>query len=279
MWPEDEVKRKQIYINVDTYFNKNTIEAAKIAANSGINCVDRVYSGEWRSAFAIIRPPGHHSGMKGQPHGFCFFNNVGIAASYALKKHEAKRILIMDWDAHHGEGTQNLFYDSKEVMYASIHRFDEEMFFPHVKESSSEFIGRDAGKGYNINVAMNVETKQSKAKKLKIKESKNYTNVACGDKDYIYMFERLLLPIFREFNPELIFISAGFDSACGDPLGGLEVSTVGFTYMTQQLMKINPKIIAILEGGYNLESISWASEAVLRAILGNQAKEDVSALE
>jgi acetoin utilization deacetylase AcuC-like enzyme len=102
MWPENEKRRKQIYLNRDTYFNKNTLNAAQIAANAAVKCVDKLESGEWQSAFAVVRPPGHHSGMTSQPNGFCILNNVAIAANYAAKKCNKQRILIVDWDAHHG---------------------------------------------------------------------------------------------------------------------------------------------------------------------------------
>lgn len=171
MWPEEEKKRQQIYVNVDTYFNKNSLTAAQIAANAGVKCVDRLQSGDWKSAFAVVRPPGHHSGMKSQPNGFCIINNVAVAAQYAVKKYGLQRVLIVDWDAHHGEGTQSLFYTSKEVLYASMHRFDEETFFPHVKESGPEFIGKDGGLGYNINIGWNILTKQEHKAKKKPKQS------------------------------------------------------------------------------------------------------------
>lgn len=132
MWPEDD-KRKQIYINVDTYFMKDTVRCALLAAGGVTEAVDQVLEKKHQSAFAIVRPPGHHAGMKSQPHGFCFLNNVGLGAKYAEHKYAKKRILVLDWDAHHGEGTQNLFYGSNNLLYASLHRFDEGKFFPHVK--------------------------------------------------------------------------------------------------------------------------------------------------
>lgn len=131
MWPEND-KRKQIYINVDTYFMKDTIQSALLAAGGVIQAIDEVLEGNHSSAFAIVRPPGHHAGMKSMPHGFCFLNNVGLGAKHAQKKYKKEKILILDWDAHHGEGTQNLFYSSKNILYASLHRFDNGNFFPHV---------------------------------------------------------------------------------------------------------------------------------------------------
>ena len=131
MWPEDD-KRKQIYISVDTYFNKHTTECALLAAGGVIQAVDEVLERKHAAAYAIVRPPGHHAGLKQIPHGFCFLNNAGLGAKYALNKYKKERVLILDWDAHHGEGTQNLFYQSKNVLYASLHRFDHATFFPNL---------------------------------------------------------------------------------------------------------------------------------------------------
>ena len=136
MWHEG-IKKSEMFINVDTYFMKDTYFAAREAARSCVDAVDNLLSTKHKNAFAVVRPPGHHCGMKSQPHGFSFFNNLAIGINYAIKAGSKKKIAIVDWDVHHGEGTQKIFYERKDVLFISMHRFDNGKFFPHVKESGS----------------------------------------------------------------------------------------------------------------------------------------------
>lgn len=136
MWDES-YKKSEMYINTDTYYMKHTYQAALAAVKTVLLATQTLIDKEYQYAYAVIRPPGHHSGLKNQPHGFSFFNNVALAAEYALKTQLFKKIAIIDWDAHHGEGTQNLFYKRKDVLYVSLHRFDNGKFFPHIPQSSS----------------------------------------------------------------------------------------------------------------------------------------------
>jgi histone deacetylase 6 len=136
MW-DDSFKKSEMYINTDTYYMKHTYTAAVAAVKTVLLAAKAIIKQSYKYAYAVVRPPGHHSGLKTQPHGFSFFNNVAIASEYVLKSGAYKKIAIVDWDAHHGEGTQNIFYKRNDVLYISLHRFDNGKFFPHVPQSSS----------------------------------------------------------------------------------------------------------------------------------------------
>ncbi|EGR29138.1 hypothetical protein IMG5_162410 [Ichthyophthirius multifiliis] len=258
MWPE-KTSKKEIYI-IDTYFNKDSAYCAYLGVGAIQQSIDKIENNDWKNAFCIIRPPGHHSGYSNVCTGFCFFNNVAIAAKYIQKKYNKKKILIFDWDIHHGDGTQIIFKDDPSVMLISFHRYDEGMFYP--SSGSPSNVGEGKGEGYKINVGWNIGHKEYSLK--------------AGTDEYIYAFERIAWPIIQEFEPDFVIVSAGFDSAEGDPLGQCSVSYEGYAYMTQRLMQINQgKILVVLEGGYNLDSICWASESVLRVLIG----EDFSYLD
>lgn len=166
-------------------------------------------------------------------------------------------MVIFDWDVHVGDGTSNVFYNDDSVLYISIHRFDMGKFFPGPL-GKLEMIGEGNGKGYNIHFPFNLP-------KLKPGEEHDKSQII-GDKDYIYVCETLFFPIIREFAPDLIIISAGFDSAKGDPIGHIEVSPMGYAYMTQGLRNIQKCIAVVLEGGYSLEALECSSEAVIKTL-------------
>ncbi len=140
MWDETST-RTEMYINTDTYYCKSTYQAALAAAVTTVTATECSLNKPYPRTFAAVRPPGHHSGLKSQPHGFSFLNNAALAAQYSLKNKALTRVAIVDWDAHHGEGTQTMFYRRKDVLYLSLHRFDKGKFFPHIVESGSENIG------------------------------------------------------------------------------------------------------------------------------------------
>lgn len=220
-----------------------------VAAGSTVEAVKAVCSNQVDSAFAIVRPPGHHA--HGEiVGGFCFFNNAGVAARVAQRQLGVKRVVIFDWDVHVGEGTASIFYDDPSVLYISIHRFDLGKFYPGLI-GKHERIGESQGKGYNIQWPFNVPA---------------HSTDLIGDKDYIYACESVFFPVIREFKPDLMIISAGFDSAKGDPLGGVGVTPLGYAYMTWGLRSLCKKVVAVLEGGYDLHALEVSTEAVVRTL-------------
>ncbi|KAF1757086.1 hypothetical protein GCK72_013541 [Caenorhabditis remanei] len=214
--------------------------------------IDKVYEKDagQRNALVIVRPPGHHASAS-KSSGFCIFNNVAVAAKYAQRRYKAKRILILDWDVHHGNGTQEIFYEDANVMYMSIHRHDKGNFYP-VGEPKDYFdVGEGAGEGMSVNVP--------------------FSGAQMGDIEYQMAFQRVIMPISYQFNPDLVLISAGFDAAIDDPLGDYRVTPETFALMTYQLSSLaSGRVITVLEGGYNLTSISNSALAVCE-VLQNRA--------
>lgn len=231
------------------YFHPATFQCAVTAAGSLLQVVDSVLNGTSRSGIAVVRPPGHHA-ESDMPHGFCIFNNVAIAANYAIRDHGLKRVLIIDWDVHHGNGIQHIFQDNNKVLYISLHRYDNGSFFPRSTDGDYTVVGDGPGEGFNVNIPWNKK--------------------GMSDMDYIAAFQNIILPISNEFNPELVLVSAGFDAAIGDPLGGCKVSPEAYAYFTHWLSSLaNGRIILCLEGGYNVNSISYAMTMCAKALLGD----------
>ncbi|XP_051914295.1 histone deacetylase 6 isoform X2 [Hippocampus zosterae] len=230
------------------YIHPETFQVSILAVGSVLQLVDQVLTSELRNGFAVIRPPGHHA-QSNEANGFCVFNNVAIAARYARSKHKVKRVLIVDWDVHHGQGVQRAFQDDPSVLYVSLHRFDRAAFWPHLPESDSTFVGGAPAEGRNINLAWSAAGK--------------------GDADYMCAFQRLLLPVAYEFQPELVLVSAGFDAALGDPKGQMCVSPECFQTLTHMLMSLaEGQLILALEGGYDLQATAKGAAACVRALLG-----------
>ncbi|KAJ0064448.1 hypothetical protein NL108_006514 [Boleophthalmus pectinirostris] len=230
------------------YLHPDTFSVAAQAVGSVLQLVDRVLSSELRNGFALIRPPGHHA-QRDQANGYSVFNNVAVAARYAQTKHRIHRVLIVDWDVHHGQGIQYSFQDDPNVLYFSIHRFEHGSFWPHLSESNSDFTGDTRGAGRNINLPWN--------------------KTGMTDADYIAAFYHLLLPVAYEFQPQLVLVSAGFDSAEGDPKGEMCVSPQCFQVLTRLLMSLaEGRIILALEGGYNLAQTAVCAAACVKAFLG-----------
>ncbi|CAJ1944185.1 unnamed protein product [Sphenostylis stenocarpa] len=243
------------------YFNEGSSEAAYLAAGSAVEVVEKVASGELDSAAAIVRPPGHHA-ERNEAMGFCLFNNVAVAARYLLDgrpESGVKKILIVDWDVHHGNGTQKMFWNDSRVLFFSVHRHDFGRFYPSNFDGFYTKVGEGAGVGYNINVP--------------------WENGKCGDADYFAVWDHILLPVAKEFNPDIIIVSAGFDAvylfckkevdlAVGDPLGGCRVTPYGYSVLLEKLMNFaEGRIVLILEGGYNLDSIAKSMRACLEVLL------------
>ena len=229
------------------YFHPAVTDAALLAAGCTIALMEDILSGHLVNGAAIIRPPGHHA-LTHCSMGFCHFNNVAVAAQVAIDKFRLQRVLIVDWDVHYGNGTHKMFETDPRVMLFSMHRYDNGGFWPHDSEANYTAVGKERGEGYNIHVAWNESM--------------------MGDPEYMLAFDKLLMPIARQYNPELVIVSCGFDSGSGDPLGGCDVKPEGYANMTQRLMELaGGRVMLVLEGGYNLETISSSMAACVSTML------------
>uniref|UniRef100_A0A146LH71 Histone deacetylase n=1 Tax=Lygus hesperus TaxID=30085 RepID=A0A146LH71_LYGHE len=240
-------------VDSDTTWNEiHTAPAARMAVGSVVDLAFKTATGDIKNGFAIVRPPGHHAEVS-QAMGFCFFNSIAIAARLLQQKLDLRRILIVDWDVHHGNGTQQMFYDDRRILFISLHRHDDGNFFPGTGGPTECGVG--AGLGYNVNIAWS-----------------GGLNPPMADAEYLAAFRTVVMPIAKEFCPDLILVSAGFDAATGHsaPLGGYKLSPSCFGWMTQQLMQIaDGKVILALEGGYDLPAICDSAEECVRALLGD----------
>jgi acetoin utilization deacetylase AcuC-like enzyme len=217
----------------------------RLAVSGVLDAVDAVCTGEVQNAFCAVRPPGHHAANQGE-FGFCFYNNIAIAARYAQRKYKLARILIVDWDYHHGDGTEWAFYDDPSVLFFSTHAL---YAFPGT--GSAARTGKGAGKGFNINVPL---------------------PPGADDKAILKAFTERLLPAANSFRPDLVLISAGFDSRKDDLLGDFAVTDAGFAELTEIMMAIarehcNARLVSVLEGGYNTRGLALAVESHLETLL------------
>lgn len=239
--------RSYTMLDPDTYACAKSYETAKLAAGGVLKAVDKVLGGELDNAFALIRPPGHHA-ESNRAMGFCLFNNVAIAAGYAIKTHKLKKALIIDWDLHHGNGTQHSFYERADILYFSTHQFPYYPGTGNIHET-----GSGAGKGFTVNVPL---------------------SQGPGDAEYMQVFEEILEPIAVEFNPDIIFVSAGFDIYYRDPLGGMQVTPQGFSNLARIVLEFaqatcKGKVIFVLEGGYHLDGLRDSVKEVLQTMRGD----------
>jgi len=241
------------YEQMSLYVMPGTTRAALLSCGGVVEACLAVARNELKRTFAIVRPPGHHA-EPDEHMGFCFFNNVAVAARVTQQRTKLKRILILDWDVHHGNGTQRAFNDDPSVLYISIHRYEGGTFYPCGPFGSMESCGEGPGLGYSVNVP--------------------WPEMGMGDAEYIYAFQKVVMPIAMEFAPELVIISAGFDAAAGDELGECLVSPAGYAHMTHMLAGLaGGRLVVALEGGYNLDSISNSALAVTRVLLGQAPDE------
>ncbi|CAL9083864.1 unnamed protein product [Musa textilis] len=252
---EFDSRRQRIASKLDSiYLNVGSSEAAYLAAGSVIEASEKVAKGDLNSVIAIVRPPGHHA-ESNEAMGFCLFNNVAVAANYLLNEKPElgiKKILIVDWDVHHGNGTQKMFYKDPRVLFFSVHRFDFGCFYPSGDDGAYCMIGEGPGAGYNINIP--------------------WEHDQCSDADYIAVWDHVLIPIAKEYNPDIILVSAGFDAAIDDPLGGCCVTPHGYSLLLQKLMQFaQGKIVMVLEGGYNLKSMSNSVLACAKVLLQEES--------
>lgn len=233
-------------LSADTLTSEGSFRAALLAAGGMFKGIEMIKAGEIMRAFLLQRPPGHHA-EKGRAMGFCIFNNVALGAHYARKILGLRRVLIIDWDVHHGNGTQHSFEADPSVLFFSTHQFPH---FPGTGLYTE--VGKGKGEGYTINLPL----------------GKGY-----GDSEFTAIFEKILKPVALEFGPDLILVSAGFDIHVADPLGGMKVSTKGFALLTRSIMNIadaccGGKVLFCLEGGYNLEVLRSSVKAVLKELSG-----------
>ncbi|XP_018566749.1 histone deacetylase 6 isoform X1 [Anoplophora glabripennis] len=231
------------------FITRETFEDTKKSTQAALTLTLKVARNEYKNGFALIRPPGHHA-MANAFCGYCFMNNVAISAEVAIAEGLAKRVLIVDYDVHHGQGVQQLFYDRDDVLYFSIHRYEHGEFWPNLRESDSDYIGTGRGKGYNVNVPLN--------------------KTGLGDSDYLAIVFNILLPLAYEYNPDLILISAGYDAAIGCPEGEMLVTPHFYGHLITLLSGLaNGKLVVLLEGGYFKESLAEGVACTLKALLGD----------
>ena len=229
-------------LDADTYTSRDSARAARLAAGGLVELVDLVVRGELANGFAFLRPPGHHAEAD-RAMGFCLYNNVAVAAA-AARRSGIRRIAIVDWDLHHGNGTQHSFDEDPDVLYFSTHQYP---FYPGT--GSIREVGRGAARGRTVNVPW---------------------PPGMGDAEYLAAFDHVLMPIARSFDPDLVIVSCGFDAAAGDLLGGMKVSAEGYAAMTARLRDLaNGKVVLALEGGYNLDAIAAAASACVTTLLGD----------
>lgn len=240
-----------IPLDADTFMSPKTYETAKLAAGAGLVAVEAVSTREHDSSFVAVRPPGHHA-LADKSMGFCLFNNVAIAARHAQKTLNAKRVMIIDWDVHHGNGTQAMFYDDPSVMFCSFHQY------PNWPPDSGWFTedGAGEGRGYNLNIPLPKGT---------------------GDRGYFAAFDKLFMPVCSEYQPDVILLSAGYDAHEKDPLAQQRVTTLGFAMMSQRLADLRDqtgaKLVCFLEGGYNTQSLSESALATMQILNATTAEE------
>ncbi|OCT44449.1 Histone deacetylase HDA1 [Cladophialophora carrionii] len=234
------------------YFNQLSFFSGKLSAGAAIETCKAVLDRKVKNAIAVIRPPGHHAEPL-KPMGFCLFNNVCIASKAcqidATLGQECRKILIVDWDVHHGNGGQRAFYNDPNVLYISIHVHMNGQFYPSGPEGDMYHCGEGPGLGKNVNIP--------------------WPSKGMGDGDYMYAFQSVVMPIAVEFDPDFVIVAAGFDAAAGDELGGCFVTPACYAHMTHMLMSLaGGKIAVCLEGGYNFGAISKSALAVTRTLMG-----------
>jgi acetoin utilization deacetylase AcuC-like enzyme len=224
----------------DTYAVRESFGAATLAAGAVLGAIGAVVGGSVDSTFCAVRPPGHHA-ERDRPMGFCLFNNVAIGARLAQAVHGVRNIAILDWDVHHGNGTQHIFDEDSTVLYVSLHQYP---FYPGTGARDER--GSGQGEGYTVNIPL---------------------PAGSGEHDYLAAFDETVLPSLLSFKPELLIISAGFDAHRSDPLGGMVLTEESFATMTEKVMNIAP-IVSVLEGGYHLDALARSVEAHVRVLLG-----------
>ena len=241
-----QLKNNRAYLSTgDTPISKNTNLVAKLAVGAGLEAVDQIMAGDLSSAFALVRPPGHHA-TASMGMGFCVYNNVAVVARYLQKKYGLKRILIVDFDVHHGNGTQDIFYEGDSVFYFSVHQHP---FYP--QSGRPDEIGEGKGEGFTLNVDL---------------------PKASGNKALIQAFKSKLKPAMEQFKPKFVLVSAGFDAHEGDLLGQLDFTDEGYKEVAEILQEISDeyakgRTLYMLEGGYVADNISRSVTQILDVLI------------
>jgi len=248
---QDTAKRGGGWLDPDTVVSPDSYDAALYAAGGSIKAVEAVMDGEVSSAFALVRPPGHHA-TPNRAMGFCLFNNIAIAAKYAQKKYGLERALIIDFDVHHGNGTQDAFYEDPQVMYISTHEY------PHYPGTGNvEETGIGEGKGTTVNIPLPANT---------------------GDTEYLEAFRQVIIPATKKFKPQIILVSFGADIHREDMLAFMQVTVTGIAQMVKIIKELaeelcEGKLVFTLEGGYNLEALAVSVKAIFDVLLGNNIED------
>jgi acetoin utilization deacetylase AcuC-like enzyme len=248
IWQIDATARTEFtQLDPDTYACSDSAQAARLAAGGLIDLTLAVLGGSLDNGFALLRPPGHHAEAD-RAMGFCLFNNVAIAASAAVAA-GASRVLIVDWDLHHGNGTQNIFWNDPRVLYFSTHEYP---LYPGT--GALDETGGENARGKTVNLPW---------------------PPGMGDAEYLAAFKELLLPIASQHDPDLVLVSCGFDAALGDLLGQMRLTPEGYAQMTRRLLGLaGSRVVLALEGGYNLEAMSQSVAACLRVLQGQDPPAD-----
>lgn len=234
------------FLDADTYITRESYRVALLAAGGAVTGLREIFEGECSKMFALLRPPGHHA-ERDRAMGFCLFNNAALAAAVARRDHGLERIAIVDWDVHHGNGTQHIFEEDPAVLYVSLHQSPA---FPGTGGTSET--GRGGGEGFTVNVPL---------------------PAGCGDADYMLFYDRVIVPVLEEYKPELLIVSAGQDAYYRDPLAGMALTHNGYYRMSEALAAVaarycGGRMLFCLEGGYNLQGQAGAVLQVLNAAGG-----------
>ena len=249
---QDSAQRGGGWLDADTVMSAESYQAAIYAAGGLIRATEAVMDGEVSSAFGLVRPPGHHATAQ-RAMGFCLFNNIAIAAKFALAKYNLERVLIIDFDVHHGNGTQATFYDDPQVLYTSTHQYP---FYPGTGDIDETGTGK--AKGTTVNIPL---------------------PAGCGDSEYLSVFEQIIVPAARRFNPQLILVSAGYDPHWADALALMQLTVTGFAQIVKIIKGLadelcGGRLVFTLEGGYNLNALAASTKATFDVLLGKTSIED-----